>query len=76
MTGSFEHRAVGTGGSRLIKSTCKTCHHPIAASKSKATLKIAEDAHVCNNGSWGDEKKPPMREAAPAERRPGIHSGS
>jgi hypothetical protein len=64
MAKGFERRRVGNG-SRLIQSTCTACQQPIAASKSKQALKIAEQAHLRNSTKCGD----PQETSEPADER-------
>jgi len=56
MAKEFERRAVD-GKNRLIKSTCRICQHPVAASRDKTTLRIAEEAHLRSNQQCGQAAK-------------------
>jgi hypothetical protein len=66
MAKEFERRVVD-GKNRVIKSTCKICNHPVAASRNKSTLKIAEDAHLRSNEQCAEsaKMKPPQSADVP-----------
>ena len=66
MAKEFERRTVNRAN-RLIKSICNTCRHPVAASRSKSALKIAEEAHLRNNAKCGEAAKSKSKHYEPGE---------